>query len=434
MKTIKVGLIGFGIVGSGVVKILSDNSDIISKRLGAKIDLVKIADLDIETDREVKVEPGVLTKDVDEILSNPEIDIVIELIGGMEPAKTFMMKAMENGKRVVTANKALLAKHGDEVFSLAENKGVALGFEAAVAGCIPIIRSLKESFAATKIKSIVGIVNGTANYILSQMTENRREFGEVLKEAQELGFAEADPTFDIEGIDTAHKAALLTRLAYGTSVNFDEIYIQGISDITLKDIDYAREFGYKIKLLAISKMNGDSVEVRVHPSMVPEDHSLAQINGVFNAVQIYDDLMEKSALIGHGAGSLPTASAVVGDIIESARDILLGVATRVPPQAFGSKNFKNLPVTDIRQIETEYFLRFNASDKPGVLSAISGVLGDHSISIKSVIQQGRDEEGNGVSLIFMTHQAREENIQDALAKLNQTDVISEKPIVIRCES
>ncbi len=433
MKIIKVGLIGFGIVGSGVVKILSDNSDVISQRLGAKIELVKIADLDIETDRGVKVEPGVLTKDVDEVLTNPEIDIVIELIGGTEPAKTFMMKAMENGKRVVTANKALLAKHGDEVFSLAEEKGFALGFEAAVGGCIPIIRSLKESFAATQIKSIVGIVNGTANYILSQMTENGREFGVALKEAQELGFAEADPTFDVEGIDTAHKAALLTRLAYGTSVNFDEIYIQGISDITLKDIDCAREFGYKIKLLAISKMNGDSVEVRVHPAMIPEDHSLAQINGVFNAVQIYDDLMEKSALIGHGAGSLPTASAVIGDVIEIARDVLLGVSSRVPVQAFDPKSFKNLPVTDIRQIETEYFLRFNALDKPGVLSVISGILGDHSISIKSVIQQGRDE-GKGVPLILMTHQAREENIQDALAKLNHTDVISEKPIVIRCES
>jgi homoserine dehydrogenase len=433
MKTIKLGLIGFGIVGSGVVKILSDNSDIISHRLGAKLELVKIADLDIETDRGVKVEPGVLTKDADEILTNPEIDIVIELIGGMEPAKSFIMKAMANGKRVVTANKALLAKHGDEVFLLAEEKAVALGFEAAVAGCIPIIRTLKESFAATKIKSIIGIVNGTANYILSQMTEKRREFDDVLKEAQELGFAEADPTFDIEGIDTAHKAALLTRLAYGTSVNFDEIYIQGISDITLKDIDYAKEFGYKIKLLAISKINGDSVEVRVHPAMVPINHSLAQINGVFNAVQIYDDLMEKNTLIGHGAGSLPTASAVIGDVIESARDILFGLSSRVPAQAFNFKNFKNLPVTDIRQIETEYFLRFNALDKPGVLSVISGILGEHSISIKSVIQKGRDE-GNGVPLILMTHQAREENIQDALGKLNQTDVISEKPIVIRCES
>ncbi len=434
MKTVKVGLIGFGIVGTGVVKILTDNAEIISHRLGAKIDLVKIADLDIKTDRGVKVKPGILTTNVDEVLSNPEIDIVIELIGGMEPAKTFIIKAIENGKRVVTANKALLAKHGDEIFSLTEEKGFALGFEAAVGGCIPIIRSLKESFAATQIKSIVGIVNGTANYILSQMTDNRREFGVALKEAQELGFAEADPTFDIEGIDTAHKAALLTRLAYGTSVNFNEIYIQGISDITLKDIDCAKEFGYKIKLLAISKMSGDSVEVRVHPAMIPENHSLAQINGVFNAVQIYDDLMEKSALIGHGAGSLPTASAVIGDVIEIARDILLNVTSRVPVQAFNQNNFKKLPVKDIRQIETEYFLRFNAADRPGVLSIISGVLGEHSISLKSVSQQGRDEDGKGVPLVFMTHQAREQNIQDALAKLNQTDVISEKSIVIRCEN
>ncbi len=434
MKTVKVGLIGFGIVGSGVVKILSENANIISQRLGTNLELVKIADLDITTDRGVQVDPGILTKDADEILTNPEIDIVIELIGGMEPAKTFMIKAMENGKRVVTANKALLAKHGDEIFSLADEKGFALGFEAAVGGCIPIIRSLKESFAATEIKSIIGIVNGTANYILSQMTENRREFDVALKEAQELGFAEADPTFDIEGIDTAHKAALLTRLAYGTSVNFDEIYIQGISDITLRDIDCAKEFGYKIKLLAISKLSDNSVEVRVHPAMIPEDHSLAQINGVFNAVQVYDDLMEKSALIGHGAGSLPTAAAVMSDVIEIARDVLLGLSSRVPVQAFSSKNFKNLPIKDIRQIETEYFLRFNAVDKPGVLSVISGVLGEHSISIKSVIQQGRDVDGKGVPLILMTHQAREENIQDALAKLNQTDVISEKPIVIRCES
>mgnify|MGYP006138176563 CR=1 FL=1 len=434
MKTVKVGLIGFGIVGTGVVKIFIENADVISQRLGAKIELAKIVDLDIETDRGVSVKAGVLTKEVDQVLSNPDIDIVIELIGGVEPAKSFIKKALENGKRVVTANKALLAKCGEEIFSLADEKGTAVGFEAAVAGCIPIIRSLKESFAATKIQAIVGIVNGTANYILSEMTDKRKEFDVALKEAQELGFAEADPTFDIEGIDTAHKAALLTRLAYGTTVNFDEIYIQGISGITLKDIDYAREFGYKIKLLAISKMSNDSVEVRVHPAMIREDHALAQINGVFNAVQIYDSLMEKSALIGHGAGSLPTASAVMGDVIEIAREILLGVSSRVPVQAFHSSSIKSLPVKDIRQIETEYFLRFSAADKPGVLSVISGVLGEHSISIKSVIQHGRDIEGKGVPLIIMTHQARVEHIQDAVEKLDHTDIITEKSIFIRCES
>ena len=433
MRKISVGIIGFGTIGSGVVKILQDNSDIIKKRLGVIVEVIKIADLDITTDRGIKVNPKILTTDAQEVINHPEVNVIVELIGGYEPARSLILQAINAGKHVVTANKALLAKHGSEIFSIGEDQQVSIGFEAAVGGAIPIIRAIRESFVANKIYSIEGIVNGTANYILSKMSDEHCSFDLALKEAQEKGFAEADPTFDIEGIDSAHKIAILSQLAYGTSVKFEDITIQGISSVTIHDIECAREFGYRVKLLAISKFDGDFVDIRIHPAMIPQNNPMANVNGVLNAVRVCDDLMEENILIGHGAGSLPTGSAVIADIIEIARDILSGSKLRVPPQSFQNIEIKTIPILNIESIDSEYFLRFSVLDNPGVLSRISGILGQHSIGIQSVIQKGRCNEGRGVPLIMMTHRANEKNIQLALREIDELEVVCEKPNFIRVE-
>ncbi len=431
MKNVKIGLIGFGTIGAGVVKILADNAEVIRQRLGVTLEIGKIADLDITTDRGVEVAKGVLTTDVDAVLSDPEIEIVIELIGGYEPAKSFVLKAIQNGKHVVTANKALLAKHGEEIFSAADEKGLGIGFEAAVGGAIPIIRSIREAFSANRFRSIEGIVNGTANYILSKMSDENCDFQTALQEAQEKGYAEADPTFDIEGVDSAHKIALLTRLAYGTPISVEEITVQGITSITPEDIDCAREFGYRIKLLAISKFDGKSIDVRVHPAMIPVGHPMANVNGVLNAIRVCDDLMEENILVGHGAGALPTGAAIVGDVMEIVRNSLVGTGTRVPAQSF--QKMTPIPIKSMDEIEGEYFLRFRVKDVPGVLAKISGILGHHAISIESMIQRGRDDNGKGVPLVMMVHQSKEKNVQDALIEIDRLDVVCEKSNLIRVE-
>jgi homoserine dehydrogenase len=434
MRKIKVGIIGFGTIGSGVVKILASSKDIIRQRLGAEIEVAKIADLDVSSDRGVVVDSNLLTTDTKEVVDNPEVEIVVELMGGYEPARSLMLQAIAGGKHVVTANKALLAKHGDEIFSAVEDQQVAIGFEGAVAGAIPIIRSIREAFVANEITAIEGIVNGTANYILSKMSDEQCDFAVALKEAQEKGFAEADPTFDIEGIDSAHKISLLTRLAYGTPVNFDDITVQGISGISIDDIECAREFGYRIKLLAISKFDGESVDIRVHPAMIPQSHPMANVNGVLNAVRVCDNLMEENVLIGHGAGSLPTGSAVVADIVEQARDILSNNKNRVASQSFLKNEMRSIPMMNIEEIDSEYFLRFSVLDNPGVLSRISGILGNHSIGILSVIQKGRCDQGKGVPLIMMTHRASEKNVQLALKEIDALNVVCEKSNLIRVEN
>ncbi len=434
MDIVKVGLIGFGVIGSGVVKILTSHAEVIKQRLGASVQMVKIADLDIETDRGVAVDRGLLTTRAEEVLDHPEVDIVIELIGGYEPARSFLLKAIENGKHVVTANKALLARHGDEIFAAVEEKGLSIGFEAAVGGAIPIIRSIREAFVANRIGTIEGIVNGTANYILSKMSDDNCDFDTALKEAQDKGYAEADPTFDIEGIDSAHKIAILTRLAYGTGVNFDDITVQGISSITPEDIQCAREFGFRIKLLAISKFDGESLDIRVHPAMVPVAHPMANVNGVLNAIRVCDDLMDENILIGHGAGSLPTGSAVIGDVVEIARAIRAGQGSRIPAQSFQRDSLRSIPIKDMDEIDSEYFLRFSVCDEPGVLSKISGILGRHSISIESMIQRGRGHQGNSVPLVMMAHRSNERNVKMALEEIDRLDVVCEKSHLIRVEN
>lgn len=425
-------MIGFGVIGTGVAKILKQNGEIIKKRLGARVDLVKVADLDITTDRGVKLASGVLTTSADEVINHPDIDVVIELIGGYEPAKKFLLQAIRQGKHVVTANKALLAKHS-EIFSEATKKGLSIGFEASIGGAIPIIRSIREAFVANRIQTIEGIVNGTANYILSKMSDENCDFNTALKEAQEKGFAEADPTFDIEGIDSAHKIAILTRLAYGTPLSFDDITVSGISGITQEDIEYARDFGYRIKLLAISKYDGEKIDIRVHPAMIPVTHPMANVNGVLNAIRVCDDMMAENVLIGHGAGALPTGSAVVGDVVEIARNILSGVGERLPAGSFQSEEIKSIPLKNISEIESEYFLRFSVLDHPGVLSKISGILGKYSISIKSMTQKGRGDHGEGVPLVMMCHKAREKDIHSALKEIEELDVVCEKSNLIRVE-
>ena len=430
MKEIKIGLIGFGTVGTGVVRILQGNAPLIEQRLGGTIRLHRIADIDLGRDRGVQVSREILTANAEAVLDDPEIAIVMELMGGIEPARTFILRAMKSGKHVVTANKALLALHGAEIFAAAQEYGVRIGFEASVGGGIPIIRSLREGLVANRIISIFGILNGTSNYILSRMTQEKKGFREVLKDAQRLGYAEADPTLDIEGIDAAHKLAILAALAFGVRVDLNDIFVEGISDITPLDIQYSSEFGYRIKLLAIGKEDGGKVELRVHPTMLPAHHLLSTVDGVYNAVYISGDAVGPTMFYGQGAGGLPTGSAVVSDLVDLCRDIIKGIKgggfmLPLPSSQEGA-------IKAIDEVVTPYYLRFTALDRPGVLSNISGILGDHEISIASVIQKGRKVK-EAVPIVMMTHEAKERNIHHALSEINKLDIIRAKTTLIRVE-
>ncbi len=431
-SSIGVGLIGFGTVGSGVVKLLRQNADLLRRRLGVPIELIKVADLDVTRDRGVSLPAGVLTADADEVLAHPAIDVVIELIGGIEPARRYLLTAMARGKHVVTANKALLASAGEELFAAAAAHGVDFEFEGSVGGGIPIIRALKEGLSANRIESIYGIINGTSNFILTKMTDERKPFAEVLAEAQRAGYAEADPTSDVEGVDSANKLAILVTLAFGTPVNLKEIYTEGISAIAPVDIEFAREFGYRIKLLAIAKAQQGAIEARVHPTMIPEDYLLAQVGGVFNAIYVVGDHMGQGLFYGRGAGDQPTASAVVSDVIAIGRDLLKGVAGRVPPAAYPAEGRRPLRLIAMDEITSLYYLRFAALDHPGVLSTISGVLGQHNISISSVIQTGR-KAGGPVPVVMMTHRARERDVRRALAEIDGLSAVLDKTVLIRVE-
>ncbi len=434
-ESIRVGLIGFGTVGSGVVRILSEQKSLIEKRLGARLEIEKIADLDIKRNRGIVVSKKILTTNANDLIQNPKIDIVLELMGGIDPARRFILDAIAQGKHIVTANKALLASHGETLFRAADAQGVEIGFEAAVGGGIPIIRSIKEGLSGEKIVAILGIVNGTSNYILTQMSEARRGFREVLKEAQQLGYAEADPTLDIGGGDSAHKLAILASLAFGTAVPIKDVYTEGIEKITPVDIAFSESFGYKIKLLAIAKLSNQKVEVRVHPTMIPKEDLLAKVNGVFNAIGVIGESVGETLFYGRGAGSMPTGSAVVSDLIDIARNMIHGKGVRVPHAGYLPAGRISLPIKPMEAIESRYYLRFMVEDQPGVLSKISGVLGRHHISIASVIQQGRGADGvkGGVPLVMMTHRAREKDIQSALGKIDQGGFILEPTVLIRVE-
>jgi homoserine dehydrogenase len=432
MKEIVVGLIGFGNIGSGVIKLLQENRGQLERRLGAGLRFKKISDLDITTPRVVSVDRNMLTQTAADIINDPEISIVVELVGGYEPARSFILDSMRRKKHVVTANKALLATYGDEIFETAEREGVNIGFEASVGGTIPIIKTLKESLVANRIKSIFGIMNGTSNFILTKMTDEGKPFDEVLKEAQRLGFAEADPTFDIEGIDTAHKLAITLALSYRRKVKLEEIYREGISDISQMDIEFAKELGYRIKLLAIAVQKENAIEARIHPTMIPFGRLLANVNGNYNAFHVIGDASDSIFLYGQGSGMMPTASAVMSDIIDIGRDILKGISRRVPSRAHRENQIESITLLPMEDVLTRYYFRFSAVDRPGVLSRISGVLGDNDISIASVIQKGRKFDG-AVPVVMTTHESREANVNKALRLIDQIDIVRGKTVRIRIE-
>lgn len=432
MDTINIGLIGLGTVGTGVVKILKKNRDLLLKKLNVPLILKKVAYKNLSRPRTVDLS-GIEITNAEEIINDPEINIVIELIGGYEPAKTYILTAIKKRKHVVTANKALLALYGEEIFKTAMEYGVDVAFEASVGGGIPLINGIKEGLVGNNILCMFGILNGTANYILTKMTKEGVAFKEALKEAQEKGFAEADPTFDIEGIDTAHKLTILLSLVYGIPINFEQIYIEGIGNIDPLDIQFAQEFGYRIKLLAVSRQTAKGIESRVHPTMIPIEHLLANVNGAYNALLVRGDAVGNILFYGLGAGMMPAGSAVVSDVVSLSRNLIKGITQRVPLLSYLPEKREKKPILSIDELICKYYFRFSAVDKPGVLSKISGILGNYDISIESVMQKGRKINGQ-VPIVMLTHEAKEANVKAALNEIEKIEVVKAKPVFIRIEN
>ena len=432
MKDVRIGLLGLGTVGAGVVKILHSRRDLLEERAGGTLTLAAIADADLVRPREgLDLAALPMVNDAAKVLGDPSINVVIELVGGLEPARTFILKALAAGKHVVTANKALLAHHGAELYEEARRRGVSLGFEAAVAGGIPLIRAVKEGLVANRVLSLAGIVNGTCNYILSKMTDENLDFSLVLKEAQAHGYAEADPTLDIEGMDSAHKLQILVALAFRTFVDLKDIHTEGITRVGAQDIEYAREMGYRIKLLAIAKAGATGVEARVHPTMIPAASPLAAVSGVFNAVFLTGDAVGDLMFYGRGAGQMPTASAVWSDVLEIARRIAHGIpslALELP--SVGKQALALAPMETIRCC---YYLRVMMQDKPGALSRVAGILGENEISIANVIQKGRAATKEAVPVVMLTHEARERDMRTALAKIDRMRDVTGATTMIRVE-
>lgn len=429
MEKINIGLIGFGTVGVGVVRALKEKSAQLGKKVGARLVLKAICDKEFRRKRHIKVDRKLLTNDPNKILANPEIDIVVELIGGIHPAKEFILKAIKNGKHVVTANKALLAKEGEEIFEAAQKRGVDIFFEASVGGGIPIIKSLREGLVSNDIDTLLGIVNGTSNYILSSMAQEGISFSDALAEAKRKGYAEKNPSLDIEGFDSAHKLAILTLLGFGKAVKLEDIYVEGIQHISQNDIRYAEEFGYSVKLLAIAKHVNGELEVRVHPTLLSKEHLLSSVGGVYNAIYIHGDMVGGSLFYGRGAGQNPAASSVVSDIVDLARNLRFNSVGRVPIYI---KNKAIKKIRRIDEIEARYYIRISCIDKPGVLAKVSGILGRHKISIASVAQKER-RKARIVPVVMMTHEAKEKNMRNALEEIDKLSVIKPKTIAIRVE-
>ena len=417
MKPINVGLIGIGTVGGGTWTVLKRNAEEITRRAGRPIQITAVADKNVELAKQVTGGAARVTDDAFALVNDPEIDVIIELIGGYGVAKEVVMQAIANGKHVVTANKALLAVHGTEIFTAAQAKGVMVAFEAAVAGGIPIIKALREGLTANRIDWAAGIINGTTNFILSEMRDKGLSFDTVLKEAQRLGYAEADPTFDIEGVDAAHKATLIASIAYGIPVQFDKAYVEGITKLEASDIKYAEQLGYRIKLLGIAKRRDNGVELRVHPTLIPAKRLLANVEGAMNAVMVKGDAVGITLYYGKGAGAEPTASAVVADLVDVARLADADAAHRVPYLAFQPDAMSNLPILPMSEIETGYYLRLRVEDKPGVLADITRILADQGISIDALLQR-EPEEGEGeTDIIILTHVCKESAADAAIAKI-----------------
>ncbi len=441
MKAIQVGLLGIGTVGSGTFNVLKRNQEEIKRRAGRGIEITMVADLDVARAQSI-VGPGVqVVNDARAIIANPDIDIVVELIGGYGIAKQLVMEAIAAGKHVVTANKALLAVHGTEIFAAASAKGVMVAFEAAVAGGIPIIKALREGLTANRIQWIAGIINGTTNFILSEMRDKGLDFDVVLKEAQRLGYAEADPTFDIEGVDAAHKVTIMSAIAFGIPVQFDKAYVEGITQLGAQDIRYAEQLGYRIKLLGVTKRTAKGIELRVHPSLVPAKRLLANVEGAMNAVVVNGDAVGTTLYYGKGAGAEPTASAVIADLVDITRLHTADPQNRVPHLAFQPNTLdqamSNLPVLPMSEVVTSYYLRLRVADEAGVLAKVTGILAEAGISIDAVLQREADEVGGEGStqtdLIILTHDAREGTMNDALAKLQALPTVLAPIVRIRKE-
>ena len=434
MKPIQVGLLGIGTVGGGVFNVLERNQEEITRRAGRGIQIHTVADLDTKRAEELVKGRAKVVGDARQVVNNPEIDIVVELIGGYGIAKELVLAAINNGKHVVTANKALLAVHGNEIFAAAQAKGVTVNFEAAVAGGIPIIKALREGLTANRIEWIAGIINGTTNFILSEMRDKGLDFDVALKEAQRLGYAEADPTFDIEGVDAAHKATIMSAIAFGIPVQFDKAHIEGITKLSAIDIKYAEQLGYRIKLLGITKKTKDGIELRVHPTLIPTKRLIANVEGAMNAVQVMGDAVGTTLYYGKGAGAEPTASAVIADLVDVARLQTADPEHRVPHLAFQPGSMVNTTILPMSEITTSYYLRLRVADVTGVLADITRILADNSISIDAMLQREAGDGENQTDLIMLTHETKEKNILAAITKVEALKTVEGSVTKIRLEN
>jgi homoserine dehydrogenase len=433
MKPVKVGLLGLGTVGGGTLAVLRRNAQEIARRAGRDIVVRVAAVRNLEKARKVAGDLE-LTTDPMAVVNHPDVDVVVELIGGYEPARELVLKAIANGKHVVTANKALIAKHGNEIFAAAQKKGVMVAFEAAVAGGIPVIKAIREGLAANRIEWLAGIINGTTNFILTAMRDQGRDFADVLAEAQRLGYAEADPTFDVEGIDAAHKLTILASIAFGIPLQFERAYTEGISRITRDDVDYAGQLGYRIKLLGIARRTDKGVELRVHPTLIPQRRLIANVDGVMNAVLVCGDAVGPTLYYGAGAGAEPTASAVVADLVDVVRTMTSDPENRVPHLAFQPDAISDLPILPMEEIETAYYLRMQAEDRPGVLAEVTRILGESQISIEAVLQKEPTEGESSVPIIMLTRRVQERNMNHAIAQIEKLKAISGSVTRIRLET
>lgn len=434
MKELKVGLLGIGTVGGGTYTVVTRNQSDISRRIGGNIRIVQVADRNLELAKQVTDGQVALTDDAFAVVNNPEVDVVVELIGGYTIAKELVLKAIANGKHVVTANKALLAVHGNEIFKAAAEKGVIVAFEAAVAGGIPIIKALREGLSANRIEWVAGIINGTTNFILTEMRDKGLAFADVLKEAQRLGYAEADPTFDVEGIDAAHKLTIMASIAFGMPVQFDQAYTEGITKLTIQDIQYAEELGYRIKLLGVSKKTAAGVELRVHPTLIPEKRLIANVDGAMNAVVVKGDAVGPTLYYGAGAGAEPTASAVVADLVDIARLQGTTAEQRVAFLGYQLDQQQALPVLPIAEVQSAYYLRMHASDKPGVMADVTKILADLQISIDAMLQKEPQEGEVEADIVILTHTTQEKTMDAAIAKIEALPAIAGTVIKIRMEA
>ena len=433
MKPINAGLLGIGTVGGGTYTVLTRNAEEITRRAGRPIQISVVADKNLELASQVTQGKARLTDDAFAVVNDPEVDVVIELIGGTGIARELVLKAIENGKHVVTANKALLAKHGNEIFAAARAKNVMIGFEAAVAGGIPIIKALREGLTANRIQWIAGIINGTTNFILSEMRDKGLPFADVLRDAQRLGYAEADPTFDIEGVDAAHKLTIMAAIAFGIPMQFDKAHVEGISRLEADDIKYAEQLGYRIKLLGITKRKDEGIELRVHPTLIPARRLIANVEGAMNAVLVQGDAVGATLYYGKGAGAEPTASAVIADLVDVTRMQTADPEHRVPHLAFQPHAVQDTPILPLAEVETRYYLRLAVSDKPGVLADITRILADQGISIEAMIQREPSEGEQQTDIIILTHQTREKNIEAAIVKIEALTVVKRGVIRLRLE-